>query len=116
MKVIEHRVKMFLPTADGWSPLETVRNVLEMKQVALESGDHGPWIVRCGPSWDRWMDDDYMVVSAAAGIDARVKTLRDRLREIDGVVDVRTDAVLSYGDINLYLHRIGLGGLLVKCE
>ena len=78
------------PTADGWTPAATVQEVLEMRYQSQVAYHYGPWMLYCSPSWDVYMDDDY---SAAKGD----LTLRDRLRKIEGIQDVRTlDYLTSY--------------------
>jgi hypothetical protein len=76
------------PTAGGWVPQNTLTNVLAMKQLLINAKFYGPFMVYHSNDWDRYMDNDYYV-SITSGAVAPTKTLRERLREIDGVQDVR---------------------------
>lgn len=71
------------PTDSGWNPAVTVNEVLAMRNQSQLSFHYGPWMLYCGPNWDTYMDDDY---SAAKGD----LTLRDRLKKIKGIIDVKT--------------------------
>lgn len=71
------------PTAAGWTPAVTVSEVLSMRTLSQLAFHYGPWMLYCGPNWDTYMDDDY---SAAKGD----LTLRERLKKIKGIQDVRT--------------------------
>ena len=74
---------MTLPTASGWSGGTTVTEVLEMRQQSQAAFHYGPWMLYTSPNWDVYLDDDY---STAKGDN----TLRDRLKKIQGINDVRT--------------------------
>lgn len=72
-----------LPTAGGWTPATTVDDVMMMKKLSQQAFHRGPWILYCGLDWDPYMDDDYKPTYNDT-------TLRQRLRGIDGLLDVRT--------------------------
>ncbi len=72
-----------LPTAGGWIPQNTVDDVLAMKTASQQAFHFGPWMLYAGLLWDRYLDDDYKPTY-------NDMTLRQRLREIDGILDVRT--------------------------
>jgi uncharacterized linocin/CFP29 family protein len=74
---------MTAPTAVGWTAATTVNEVLEMRLQAQQARHYGPYMLYCSLAWDVYMDDDY---SASKGDN----TLRDRLKMIDGIQDVRT--------------------------
>lgn len=76
------------PTAGGWTPTTTVKEILAMRQKSIDKFHYGPWMLYMGVSWNQYLDEDY---SASKGDN----TLRDRLRAIDGVSDVRTLDFLS---------------------
>lgn len=76
------------PTATGWTPNTTLVQILDMKQKSIDSMQYGPWILYCGTSWDQYLDNDY---SAAKGDN----TLRERIKKIEGINDVRTLDFLS---------------------
>ncbi len=71
------------PTASGWTPATTVNEVLEMRLQSQLAYHYGPWILYSSPNWDIYLDDDY---STAKGD----LTLRDRIRKIEGIEDVKT--------------------------
>jgi hypothetical protein len=71
------------PTTAGWIPQNTVDDILNMKTQSQNAAHFGPWMLYCGIYWDRYMDNDYKPTY-------NDMTLRQRLREIDGIIDVRT--------------------------
>jgi len=73
---------MTLPTAGGWLPNTTLTEVLAMKQQSKDAMHYGPWMLYTSPNWDTYLDSDF---SAAKGD----ITLRDRIKKIEGIIDVR---------------------------
>lgn len=71
------------PTTPGWTPATTLADVLAMKTKSQLAYHFGPWMLYCGQYWDKYMDDDYKATY-------NQMTLRQRLREIDNILDVRT--------------------------
>jgi len=61
----------------------TVSEVLEMRLQAQQAFHYGPYMLYCSTAWDVFLDDDY---SSAKGDN----TLRDRLKAINEITDVRT--------------------------
>ncbi|RLF28618.1 MAG: hypothetical protein DRN14_03860 [Thermoplasmata archaeon] len=82
------------PTGGGWVPATTVSEVLQMRNQSQAAYHYGPWMLYCSPNWDVYMDDDY---SSAKGDN----TLRERLRKIEGIQDVRTLDYLTNYDLVL---------------
>jgi hypothetical protein len=76
------------PTQGTWVPQKTLTDVLAMKQLLLNNKFYGPFMLYHSNDWDKYLDNDYYV-SIISGAVAPTKTLRDRLREIDGIQDVR---------------------------
>ena len=74
---------MTAPTAVGWTAATTVNEMLEMRLQAQQAYHYGPYMVYCSTAWDVYLDDDY---SSSKGDN----TLRDRLKAITGIQDVRT--------------------------
>ncbi|MHA1344969.1 MAG: major capsid protein [Candidatus Heimdallarchaeaceae archaeon] len=74
---------MTAPTAGGWTAATTVNEVLEMRLQAQQAFHYGPYMIYCSTAWDVYLDDDY---SANKGDN----TLRDRLKAINEISDVRT--------------------------
>jgi Family of unknown function (DUF6260) len=71
------------PTTSGWTPAQTVRDVLAMRQLSENAKHYGPWVLYNSPAWDEYLDDDY---SSSKGDN----TLRQRLSAIEGIRGVRT--------------------------
>jgi hypothetical protein len=63
----------------------TVNEVLEMRQLAYENNHFGPFMLYHSTDWDRFLDDDYYV----SGGNNPNQTLRDRIRAIEGIEDIR---------------------------
>jgi len=78
----------------AWNPLVTLNDVLAMKTQSQQTALHyGPWILYCGLAWDQYMDADYINIQGVGGTNVSTgtaMTLRDRLRRIDNLIDVRT--------------------------
>lgn len=95
------------PTASGWTPKTLLNEVLLMKKQSQDDYHYGPWMLYNSVAWDPYLDDDF---SAAKGD----ITLRDRLKKIDGIADVRTLDYLQNNDIILVqrtsdVNRIVIG-------
>lgn len=76
------------PTEGSWVPQTTLTDVLAMKQLLINNKFYGPFMLYHSNDWDKYLDNDYYV-SITSGAVAPTKTLRQRLREIDGIQDVR---------------------------
>jgi len=73
------------PTAGGWAPTDTTDDVLAMRDLAYADNFFGPFMLYHSIDWDQYMDDDY----SAAGGNNPNQTLRQRLRSIEDITDVR---------------------------
>lgn len=82
------------PSSSGWTAVVTLGEILEMKTQSQDDFHFGPWMIYHSTAWDRYMDDDY---SAAKGDN----TLRQRIRMVEGIQDVRTVDFLSGFDLIL---------------
>jgi uncharacterized linocin/CFP29 family protein len=80
------------PTAAGWIPHTLIQDILAMRQQLYNAFHYGPYMVYVAPAWDEYLDDDF---SQAKGDN----TLRERLRRINGIQDVRTVDRLTNFDI-----------------
>lgn len=80
--------KTDLTTPDGTNPNSTLADVLEMRQSMYDNNRFGPFMLYHSSDWDNYMDNDYYVLSSN-GATAPTQTLRNRLRQIDGIQDVR---------------------------
>lgn len=77
--------KTDLTTPTGSNPEATVSDVLEMLELARGANFYGPFMLYHSTDWDVYLDNDY----ARLGGDNASQTLRDRLRRIDGIKDVK---------------------------
>jgi len=75
------------PTTSSWTPATTVAEVLEMRQKSINKHYYGPWMCYMGVGWNRFLDEDYKALSDI--------TLRERLKALDGIINVRTLDYLS---------------------
>lgn len=85
------------PTAGGWTPQQTVDDILAMKTASQQANHFGPWMLYFGLGWDKYMDDDYKPTY-------NDMTLRQRIREIDGILDARTVDYIS--DLSLIMVQM----------
>lgn len=70
------------PTASGWNPETLLAEVLEMRQAAQDAYHYGPYVLYFSSAWDQYLDTDYK--------DYADITLRNRIKKIDNISDVRT--------------------------
>lgn len=69
---------MYLPTTNGWTPSNTIDDVLAMiDQLALNKF-HGPFMIYTSNDWNRYLDKDYILT----GGNVATQTLRERLMRI----------------------------------
>lgn len=73
--------KTDLTTPDGTNGASTVDDVLEMIELAQGDYFYGPYMLYHSTDWDKYMDDDYRAQDS--------RTLRQRLRAIESITDVR---------------------------
>lgn len=78
-------IKTDLTIPTGANPEATVADVLEMRQQLYDAKFHGPYMLYHSTDWDIFLDNDY---ARLGGSNANM-TLRDRLRKIEGIQDVR---------------------------
>ncbi len=78
------------PSTSGWVGATILDEVLTMRQSSMNVFHYGPWMLYNSPTWDQYLDQDY---SSAKGDN----TVRDRLKKINGITDIRTlDFLTSY--------------------
>lgn len=77
--------KTDLTTPDGTNAASTLSDVLEMRDLLYNANYFGPFMLYHSTDWDQYMDNDYILT----GGNVATQTLRDRLRAIDGISDVR---------------------------
>ena len=81
--------KTDLTAPTGSNPDTTLEEVLAMKDLATAQNFFGPFMLYHSNDWDQYMDNDYLVGTEAQGLAAPETTLRNRLRAIEGIIDVR---------------------------
>ncbi len=81
--------KTDVTTPTGANPNATVDDVLEMREQMYQDGFFGPFIIYHSTDWDRWMDSDYAFVNSTGWAVNPNMTLRQRLKAIDGIADVK---------------------------
>ncbi len=73
----------------GSNPSVTLLEVtLALEQLRAQFS-YGPWILYHSTDWTPYMDNDYVTGTAAQGLAAPDTTLRDRIKKLDGIADVR---------------------------
>jgi hypothetical protein len=77
--------KTNLTTPTGSNPEATVNDVLAMRSQLYAAKMYGPFMIYHSTDWDQFLDNDY----ARLGGNNASMTLRDRLRKIEDVQDVR---------------------------
>ena len=85
----DRNTKTNVTVPDGTNPDKTVDDVLAMRSTLYDDKYYGPYMLYNSTDWDKYMDDDYVTGTAAQGLASPSGTLRDRLRRIEGIVDVR---------------------------
>ncbi len=73
------------PTAVGYTKGTTLAQVLAMRSQLQLNKFYGPYMLYHSPLWDSTMDDDYILT----GGNVATQTLRERLKSIEGIMDVR---------------------------
>jgi hypothetical protein len=78
------------PTSVGWTPAKTLEEFLAALDQLRLNKFYGPFMVYTSNDWDQYMDNDYIVAAGAGNVSGvTMQTLRNRLRQIDGIADVR---------------------------
>lgn len=81
------KTNLTVPT--GANPEQTVNDVLNMRTSLYNRKYKGPYYIYHSNDWDPFMDNDYARAVVGATSIATVLTLRQRLKTIAGVLDVR---------------------------
>lgn len=90
--------KTNLTAPTGSNATTTVGEVLGMLDTLAAQNFFGPFMLYHSTDWDRYMDDDYV----ASGGNNPNTTLRNRLRQIDRIQDVRRLDFLKPADSHAY--------------
>lgn len=76
------------PTSGGWSPDVLVGEILAAIELLRGQNFFGPFMVYTSTDWDTYLDNDYYKTTTSGAV-APTKTLRERLRAIDEVADIK---------------------------
>ena len=64
----------------GWTPLDTLFDVLAAVQSLRSQNFYGPWMIYHSDDWDQYLDRDYFTTTGSGSINGlSTKTLRERL-------------------------------------
>lgn len=85
--------KTDLHTPSATAPEGVVEDIIEMRETMYSNGYFGPFMVYTSTGYDRFLDDDYF----RTGGTSAVRTLRERLVEIDGIAGIRRLDYLTSG-------------------
>jgi hypothetical protein len=81
--------KTNLTAPTGSNPDATLSDVLAMRDTLFANKFYGPFMLYHSNDWDKYMDNDYARAVTGATSVATSKTLRQRLRDVEGIMDVR---------------------------
>jgi hypothetical protein len=81
--------KTNLTIPSGTNPEVTLNEVLAMREQLYAAGFFGPFMLYHSTDWDQYLDNDYMRLVAAGNSVGGGLTLRDRIKKIDSIQDVR---------------------------
>lgn len=73
------------PTTVGWVPATTLKDVLAARDQLRLNKFFGPYMIYTSNDWDQYLDNDYILT----GGNVATQTLRERLRDIEDIADVR---------------------------
>ncbi len=77
--------KTNLTTPTGSNAASTLTDVLAMRDSLYANKFYGPFMLYHSNDWDKFMDNDYIL----SGGNVATQTLRERLKAIEGIQDVR---------------------------
>lgn len=69
----------------GWIASDTLKDVLAYLDVLKLNKFYGPFMIYTSNDWDQYLDSDYILT----GGNVATQTLRNRLRSIEGISDVK---------------------------
>ena len=81
------------PIAVGWSGNTLLTEVLAMRTQSVAAFHYGPWMLYVAPNWDAYLDEDFKTNSD--------RTLRERIKAVNGIIDIRTLDFMTGYDILL---------------
>jgi hypothetical protein len=85
--------KTDLNTPAGTNPEAVVQDVLEMIETMQADGYFGPYVLYTSTGYSIWLNSDYF----RSGSTSAVRTVRERLMEVEGLSDIRRLDYLTSG-------------------
>lgn len=79
------------PTGAATDGANLLADILSMRQSSMDANYFGPWMVYNSPAWDQFIDNDFKANSD--------KSIRQRIREVEGIEDVKTLDFMSNFDL-----------------
>lgn len=73
------------PALTAWTPQKLIDEVLQMQGKSITDLHYGPWLLYFSTDWRKYLEEDYKTSASASSV-----TLRQRIKAIDGIVDVLT--------------------------
>lgn len=74
----------------GWTPLDTLKDVLAALDQLHLNKFYGPFILYYSNDWTQYMDQDYIVGAGAGSVSGlSTRTLRERLLAVPNITDVQ---------------------------
>lgn len=102
-------VDVHRPTVSGWTGKKLVTDVLDMRQASEDALHFGPWILYVAKGWDRYLDEDYSDTKGD-------KTVRERIKAISGIQDVRTVDHMDDFDLVLVQQTTDVARLVIGMD
>jgi len=96
------------PSNSGWTGSTFLDQVLAMIVQLYAVNHYGPYMLYTAPNWDRYLDNDFK-----SGSD---KTLRNRVKEVSSITDIRTLDYLTNYDILLVQMTSNVVRLVIGME
>ena len=81
------------PTGATGQGATFLADVMAMKAQSVAAFHYGPWVLYVSTAWDQYLDDDFKANSD--------KTIRNRVKELEGIIDIRTLDYLTGFDVVL---------------
>ncbi|HYE70384.1 MAG TPA: major capsid protein [Aquabacterium sp.] len=82
------KTNLVSPSSGSWTPDDTVDDVLAMIDQLTANFFYGPFMLYHSNDWDRYMNGDYYRMTTSGAV-APTKTLKERLKAIDDIIDVK---------------------------
>lgn len=92
--------KTDLNTPTGSNPEAVKQDVIEMRELLRADGFYGPYMLYHSTGYDAFLDDDYF----RAGGTSATTTLRDRIKSIEGISDIRRLDFLTSGYVLIMIQ------------